>query len=715
MDNNFYNPLDRYRSFSYHYIMTVSNTTEAHRKLISVNNGRAAFLDIVNNVELGGQLNMEQSAYLLLDTRRFSQFSVQSFTTDQIYGSGPIENPSKPASMSALKLFDATGLSFYNFLMDILQNKLKATRTSALFMLAVMFIGHKDDGTTEKISECFIPMLMMSMGFDFTFKGTEFEITLLETNGNPSAGQPAMADLGGILSVSTEGRPNTVGGMIQCFEDSLNSNSLAFYQKYTNKALEIANDAQKSKFSQAGKLVQYMITIPREWREFKIDTATQSKHIEQVFKAGKVDAESKANKVAAQVAVNGGSADDVSKARNSYLSFADNMTIFDAIKIILESSQEYLELGSLENRLAGKATVHKTMLSVTSDDRTYVLHYDVIPFQTPKTKIETTTGNNPSAFVSREVIDTGQKNNPRKNNKNLIEYDYIFTGKNSQIIDLKINFIPEAVVGLDRDVDIGQKRFARVATAGSHAGQMQQRQDSLKRKTKDFATMVKPGDPLFMPPKTSDESTGMAGVQTEEMTQDEALKAQYRKQDHTSTLAFFHFASTQQLQVTIRGNPNLLKKYADVNTRGGIAKHPASLIGTDVLKNLVELKQDARQVFSSTVSKTLKNAKDEYFDEHVQPMIDKTTGSIEEGNGLKGGDISTGPVYVKLNIRAPNVDFNGNPVDSGALFTDKFFYSGAYMVLQITHTFSESGAFTQTLMLTPADFDGSYSASAIAT
>jgi len=714
IEKNFANPLDRFRSFSYHYVMTVSNTTEAQRKLTSITGTRSSFFDVVNNVPLGGKLDMDDDAYLILDTRRFSQFTVQSFTTEQIYGTGPVDNPSVPASASTLKIYDSTGLSFYNYMMDILQNKLKSTRTSALFMLAITFIGHTDDGNTEKISECFIPMIMLQMGFEFTYKGTEFELMMHEVKGNPSKAQPAMADLGGILSISTEGRPNTIGGMIQCLEDSLNMDSLSFYQKYTNKALEIADEAQKSKFTQAGKLVQYMITIPREWREFKVDTATMSKHIEQVFQAAKLDQTSKANQIKAQAIAQGNSPAEANKARDSYISFSEGMSIFDAIKVVLESSQEYLDLGSMEKRLDGKAQVHKTLLSVTSDKRTYVLHYDILPFSAPKAKlVDSGGGSIDRRFRTVDDVEAGQQNSPDKMVKNLIEYDYIFTGNNNHILDLKVVFVPESVVGLDRDIDLGQQRFARTAVAGTSVKDMEKNQEGFVKKTKDFATLVKPGDPLFMPGKTSDESTGAAGIQNEEMKQEDAQKAIHRKQDHTSTLAFFHFVSTQSLQVTIRGNPNLLRKYADVNTRGGIAQHPSSLIGTDILDNLVKNKLDVEQVFRSSISNTLKNAKDQYFDEHVQPIIDKTTGSIDEGGGLKGGDVAIGPLFVKLNIKAPNVDANGNSLNPNELYTDKFFYSGAYMVLQIVHEFNESGGFTQTMMLVPADYDGSYSASAI--
>jgi hypothetical protein len=68
------------------------------------------------------------------------------------------------------------------------------------------------------------------------------------------------------------------------------------------------------------------------------------------------------------------------------------------------------------------------------------------------------------------------------------------------------------------------------------------------------------------------------------------------------------------------------------------------------------------------------------------------------------------PVYVKLNIRAPNVDFNGNYKDGEPMFTEKFFYNGTYMILYITTTLS-GGEFKHVMKLNPMDYAGDFSSS----
>jgi hypothetical protein len=77
---------------------------------------------------------------------------------------------------------------------------------------------------------------------------------------------------------------------------------------------------------------------------------------------------------------------------------------------------------------------------------------------------------------------------------------------------------------------------------------------------------------------------------------------------------------------------------------------------------------------------------------------------------LGNGDIVTSPIFVKLNIRAPNVDNLGAALADGPMFTDQFFYDGPYMVLFVKHSLI-NGEFTQTLSLIPFDINGKFSTS----
>ena len=92
---NYQNPLDNYRSYSYHYILTACSTTVAASNLLGNNkDGSSPLLDSVKGVMIGDELKVNGGkAYLIADTRRFSQYSITDFEMTHIYGTGNKVNP----------------------------------------------------------------------------------------------------------------------------------------------------------------------------------------------------------------------------------------------------------------------------------------------------------------------------------------------------------------------------------------------------------------------------------------------------------------------------------------------------------------------------------------------------------------------------------------------------------------------------------------------
>lgn len=702
MTNNYPNPLDNFRSYSYHFILTLANTTEAHRKLLD----KDGFMSAVNGVGLGERLKLgDERAYLLVDTRRFSQFSITNFETTQVYGTGSIENPSIPSSNIKMKLIDTTGLTFFNFLHDTMKNKIQSTRSSAFFMLSIVFTGHNDENpsVTQTIATCYIPMILTNMAFEFNSSGSTYDLEFVEIEANPGAAIPQMIDLGDIQAITTEMKSNTLGGMIQALEDRLNINSARFFQKYSNEAYARQGGSSDT---QAGKLVQYMLTLPKEWQNFQLNTAGKSKNVEQIFLAKTKDADSKtksslnANLVQANASGDQQKIQEAIKARNSFTSFNYSMSVQDAITTILESSQEFLELASSQKRKEGKATVHKTVLTVTSDVSTYLMHFDVYPYSVPKVDDD----------KKKQIVQTTVTSNNRMPDgkiKNLLTYDYIFSGRNSHVLDFKVEFNPHAAApALDIDLNLGQTRLADNSSAGQKVRRVDAAANNGKQETSEYNPLMRPGEPVFIPAKTRDQQNGFTRLNTEEAGAggSQMIKA---KQEHTNTLAILHFLGSMEAQLTIRGNPNLLKKYCDRNSRGGIPPHTLNMKATDI-QGLTAGLADA--FFTNNIAQKISSGKAQYRSQFVDPRVQtKLTGTDPV---LHGTDIAVGPMFAKINIFAPNVDFLGNPASApgGSAFTNKFFYNGVYMVMFISHVF-EAGSFKQVLTLIPHDIDGSFSAS----
>lgn len=702
MTTNYANPLDDFRSYSYHHILTIGNTSEAFRKMVTPFNGKSRVLSAVDGVSIGEKIDIEDApVYLLVDTRRFSQFSITEVEMEHVYGTGPVSNPSVPAGTMRVKLVDTTGLSFFNFLSDVLRNKLKTTKSSAFFLLTIVFVGHRYDGTTETISICNIPLLLMLMGFKFSSSGTIFDIEFMETEGSAQRGASfdQINSCGTVRSVTTEGGPATVGQMMLNFEKQLNIQSLEFYQKYQNEALGSTKEkTTNTKEPRIGKLVQYMITLPNSepynWADnLKINIGNASKNDEITFYNPSAPA----------------NVEDPfysTKPQNGILSsgifnpvftlaVSKTATIADVIKKILESSEYFLKLASAETIKTNNGLTCKIITNVTSNENTYLIHYDIYPVTIPKQ-----VSGQKSDTIGSEV-----------NGLNLIYYDYIFTGKNSHIKDLDIIYKPESAVALDTELDIGSNRFRRNAEQGNTKSDVKASSKGAE-KSKDISYLLRPNDPIFPPIITGDQQKNNNSNRNENVSTDAAIESFRLKQEYVRNLAFFHFVSSMDLDMTIRGNPNLLRKYADREERGGIAPH-GSIIDTQVLESFY--KQDVKTAasnYASSISERLGTAKKQYYAEYYLPRLKKIMSAQPQSSDqlLGKGDITTSPIFVELNIRAPNVDNTGNTIANAPLYTDKFFYNGPYMVLFIKHSLI-NGEFTQNMNLIPFDVNGQFSTS----
>ena len=703
MTENYKNPLDDFRSFTYHHILTISSTTEAFRKMVSPAKGKPRIFSAVERASLGDEIDIDgSSAYLLADTRRFSQFSITEVEMEHVYGTGTISNPSVPVGTMRVKLIDTTGLTFFNFLSDVLRNKLKTTKASAFFLLTIVFVGHRYDGTTETISTCNIPLILLLMGFKFSSSGTVFDIEFMETEGSAQRGMAfdQINNCGNVRAISTKGGAPTVGQMMLSFERRLNVQSLGFYQKYQNEALKTAN---KPNVLKTGKLVQYMITLPNtkqfNWADgFKISVASPSQHQEQSFLSSSPNLVTLGSGDDPQTAA---AAKKEYEANNLTMSFSQTATIADVIKKILESSEDFLKMAGAEAINNNKGFTFKTVTNITSNENTYLIHYDIYPVTIPKAV------KSPAASSKTPV-------GLQVNGLNLIQYDYVFTGKNSHIRDLDIIYKPESAVALDTELDIGANRFKTVADNGNTKAGVKTASKGAT-KSSDTSYLLRPNDPIFPPIITADQQKNNNSNRNETATTAAAVESFRVKQEYVRNLAFFHFVSSMDLEMTIRGNPNLLRKYADREERGGIAPH-GTIIDSKSLESFNKQAGNndvaAEKNYSTSIEERLKTAKAQYYNEYYLPRLSKImTSKTNSNDGLLGqGDISTSPIFVDLNIRAPNVDTLGDFLPGKPMFTDQFFYSGPYLVLFIKHSLV-GGDFTQTLSLIPFDVNGQFSTS----
>jgi hypothetical protein len=768
---NYENPLDKFRSYSYQYILTVASDTEAMRGLMGANQSsktgasQAPLLQAVQKAKLGDELKVGSgSAWLLIDTRRYSQYSITDLEMHHVYGTGPVNAPNVPYSAHTMKIIDTTGLTFFNFLLDTLRNKVQSSSKSAFFMLAILFTGHRDDGTTETISTCFMIVQFKSINFRFDSSGSTFDIELFEFEAiepvipmgvatsqiNYSAEH--LRSLGNLKSISTQGRSNTVGDMVQALEDSLNQQSLNFYKKFTNEALKSQTNPNNTATNpnsavKFGKLVQFMINIPTEWMGYKLTTATRSKNLEQVFVSttppGKaltpaeraalaeqtqraVLAKTAATKKAAQankavidayIANTKGMSPaaiaqeqkklnaqlaqtSVTDLTDQYqeLTFSSITTIDEAINSILRCSKEILDLASSDKLRAGTAIIPKVLTVITSDATTFVLHIDVYPFQPPP---NSTFQDGKLTAGAATPVKIDKNNQAQQVAVNVMNYNYLFSGRNTHIKNLEIKYSPIAIAALDTSLNIGGARFRDNAQQAGQVASKQQEVAAGKAKTNIVMTEIRPNDPIFFPIRSVAQKTNNVAQYTEELETLQAVDTLGSLQEFTTTMSELHFLSSLSADMTIRGNPNLIRKFADRSVRNGIPPQ-LPIISAQNLNNLVQNPTSTLVFENSTVQAGVSSSKAFYRSQFYQPRLDAAQKPATQGQDalLNGVDVAIAPLFVKINIFAPNVDFAGTYDSSSGdpLFTQAFFYNGLYQVMRIQTSFT-NGEFEQVLQL----------------
>jgi hypothetical protein len=551
-----------------------------------------------------------------------------------------------------MKIQDTTGISFFNYLSSLMQDKLKSTQASSFFLMSIIFIGHKDDGTTETVSTCFFPFSILRFGFNFTSSGSVYDVTFLPLEGGSSATKYGhqLENRNDVSTVTTQGNAKTIGGLLNSLESQLNTKSIEVFSKYSSNTDGI---------KKPGKLVQYMITLPDEWKDFEPDLAAASVNSEQRFVSRGTGTQQR-KKLVADVQV----------------SFSESMGITDAVKMILETSTAFMEQSSTEKLKNGDAISYRCVRMITSDESTFIVHYDIFPVK---------------AHSSEKV---------KANKINLIEYDYIFTGFNSHIHDLKIEYQPEvAAAALDGNFRVGRNRSAELAAQGQKTSDVKKEAKSDAKKTEEKEVLVRENDPIFKGMKTAAQRDNTADHFNEDSGTDGGRVSVKARQEYSNTMASLHFVKSLQLDMVIRGNPNLMRKFSDAKSRGGLAPHFPIVYAREIPALLSSGKLE------SAVKSGFASSKEAYVRQYVAPKI-KSAGAFNKSGDpvMSGPDITVCGLYAKINIKAPNIDFVGdqggvgNYVTSGPMFTDSMFYDGLYLVLRMTSSFN-GGEFQQHLTM----------------
>ena len=403
------NPLRQFRSYSYHHILVACNGAVAAEEL--ANNDNISLLHEKPNGKYkavpikGGSYivvinGMTDAVFSIVSAKWATVMAPQTTSKDGMSYADTMELDGE------LVIQEPRGVRFLNVLANVC-DELKTDPTGVVYLLKTIFVGHTNTGSVETISTV-RPLLFQPI-----------DIT-------------AVIDQGGaIYTFAFVGVNNGVGKLphVSKIANGMNIQVGAAGKKPTKTLKEAMKNLQTE--------------IKKSYKKYKADLLTQAAKVEG-FKG--VDFNKNFRDVTYTIVLDkiykgenyhAGTAEKVQfceTEKNPTLSFTADATVEDVIRRIMNSSAEVL--AEAKASPDGSRHVFKITSTLKSNADVYNIEYQVQRFRLITTDLGSVDGVQPKE---------GE----------FIEFDYIFTGKNVDIIEFDIK------------MEMGMAFFQTIATANN--------------------------------------------------------------------------------------------------------------------------------------------------------------------------------------------------------------------------------------------------------
>ena len=681
------NLLDKYESYSVHHVIIACRSTVRAESITSrVDADMARVNNAINAAKYLGDVvqidDSAQDAFLVLDTRRFGQYSVESLRYDvNVNGLAKTGSHTHLVSELKMQIIDESGISFAKFIQWIMDDRLKTNFDGLVFVLKTIFIGHESDGRTSEVhAEC-IPMTLVRMDVDLSYDKGLYEMEFAPNVNFNAVTQSRYLNIATATTAWTK-PGGKLGDVVQSFEDNLNTVSKKFYddiQREANVAINGSDYGSNGKPPvKYGRLIQYMITIPPSWNDFEFAGSNIGSVPEQ--KAEKAAPKTQVPMVDGKPSLAGSA---ISSGTNTtggvgsaYASAARGTSIMSALDGIFKQVYQIAEMGNFTKE-PGKdniITFYKHIIGLTSSDTHLIVHVDVVEFRIPNVQAlqsiandKTSVSTNMEEFITTTPVkkptdkEDGVGKIKPKIIKDLLEWDYIFTSKNDSILsfDLKIQDFNALIQGNLRIGDGAIRESIDSASAPKPASATE-------------AIFIREYDPVLMPENTAEALKNFRDSSMLLKNRAEQGVTIQKVQKYHQNLTAFYATNTSDVVMTIRGNPEIFQKF----NVGEVLKH------TEITDKTAYREDLEKRIIKANPDKITKDQNGSF---RLTSLSEKSYAAT--------------PVFARLNIRGPNVDFLSNGAGgsegdySTTLFEDNF-----YMITKVTHIFNRS-VFTQEINL----------------
>jgi hypothetical protein len=692
------NPLDKFQSHSVHYVMLAARSTEDVRRFtVDSPQAQSETLSAIDGArQLGDvvRVGAGTEAFLMMDTRRFAQFGISDFELDTMLAGFAVPGSKSPSSVAVGMKFtvvDSMGISFANFLQYLMDQKLQVSFDGMTVLVRVLFIGHKSDGSTEVVQSLTIPANFNQIQMDLNEVKGLYHCTLFPLIGmaSNSAMNHKWTTIGTASSYFTGVSANTLGAVVNSFERRLNEESL---KRYTQLNAQTQKEGVKTTVGRYGRPVQFMITLPKGWDDFPFSGPTQGNVVETVFtelvKKEKDTSQSAANaQKKTQQNAN-------APAKDSYVSVDPSLSITEVLDVIFGQCLDVAKLGNFTHKqdTDGSLKFYKHLITVTSDNESFTVHVDVVEFIVPNVDLATGSGassvspNDQDLYTSTPMPDGSMKRTP----KQYIEYDYIFSGKNLDVLNLDIK-IENLNVLLMQGSKLGQGQLFKNVAEGQNQGDGE---SVAKDEHPIYGRRAK--DPALMPARSGGDKTNYSNLAANAKTDGDATP-QAVNQQYIQNLQAFYAAGPVDAKMVLRGNPDLMVMVALQSIPQHVSAITITSDGGAVSKTNQSVKTAYRTAFEKDLLRLNGISDGQSGGVNYSNEGRRAVGSPINTQMLTGRNFVSSPVFAKVNVFGPNVDFLTGTANVGD-YAQQLFYDNYYFVHQLVSKI-DGARFTQEVSL----------------
>ncbi len=623
------NILDHYVTYSYQHFIIASNNSEGLRQ---VQNKEVTF-ESISRKKHGETINSGSSSpvIMILNSTLDSKFFITSLTYDSLF-----INTSDPKRISTAEtnmhmiIREAGGATFINYLRTVADEKLQCGFDSICMQLYTFFVGHTADGQSETISIDPIGIQIANIEGSFDHSGGTYSMTLCATENGAPFQKPSTF------------YSNRNFNLVIDEKDMLLSHALKNLEKKLNDVLDKEWQLAKAASGGNGRKVKYKFTWPESWDEEKYTVAatTKDNYIEKLFDKEKSVQQETTSTVDKNP--NNDKKPTISKdVSKTYLNFSIKLSIPQILaELFKHCKQLHDAIDGNSKGLNNPPKLHQVVGSTTSDLNGVTVHVDIMDYYLPDLE------DNKNATVQRK----GQTV-PDDVSAIGLEFDYIFTGKNTDIItlEMKTNYASQILQNSKRGLQEATGSYSQ--TLKTVASAQADENKSVDKKPSAPVIPIRKYDPIYLSTLPADAEQGYIYA-----APDEAKS----RQEYLKTIANSFTWANMQAHITIRGNPIFLKQ---------------------MIKPILPHDDTA---YEQWISEYHRKAKDKANKKGGDFDPRQTTSYM--------GDVNLCvPLFVKINVLTPREDGSGY---------EPFWYNGWWMVRSVSTKFSE-GEFTQDLYLLP--------------